>query len=150
MTTIPDRWHIPLPADAIAVRRGPDDGRLARIETLQADRMRESLIFLSGYAPAVLNAVLTATESCADDLSPALDGDPEPYCAECGARAGVFSAYGSEWMHYSGDPATADVHPYKANHFLVVRWRPAVGEVRVAFSRFAVPPASPEAGGTAL
>ena len=132
-TTIPDHWHIPLPADAITIRRAPDDGRPARIETLHADRMRESLIFLSGYAPGVLDAILTANEACLDDLFPAPDGDPEPYCAECGARAGVFAAHDNEWRHYTGDPATADVRPYQADHYLVVRWRPAEGEIRVAF-----------------
>jgi hypothetical protein len=134
-TTIPDRWHIPLSADAIVVRPHPDDGRLARIEGLNADRMQDALVFLSGYAPGVLDAALAATEACLDDVFPGLDEeeDLEPYCSECNARVGVFTAHGSEWLHYTGDPATADVRPYKADHFTVVRWRPTADEPYVAF-----------------
>jgi hypothetical protein len=90
-TTIPDRWHIPLPAEAIAVRPAPDDGRPGLVEALDGDRMQEALLFLSGYAPGILDAILTATEPCLDDFIPDPDEDPEPYCAECGARAGVFA-----------------------------------------------------------
>jgi hypothetical protein len=87
-TTIPDRWYIPLPAEAIAVRPAPDGGWLGLVEGLDGDRMREALLFLSGYAPGVLDAILAATEPCLDDFVPDPDDDPEPYCAECGARAG--------------------------------------------------------------
>ena len=68
-TVIADRWYIPAPAAAAAVRSQPGDpDRLARIAGLDAERMRESLAFLSGYAPGILDAILTATEACLDDL----------------------------------------------------------------------------------
>ena len=73
MSTIlpdPDRWYIPPPVEAAAVRRGPGDGDLARIEALDADRMHDSLVFLAGYAPGVLDVILTATEPCLDDERP--------------------------------------------------------------------------------
>ena len=44
----PDRWYIPPPVEAAAVRPGPGDGDLARIEALDADRMHDSLVFLAG------------------------------------------------------------------------------------------------------
>ena len=54
----PDRWYIPPPVEAASVRRGPGDGDLARIEALDADRMHDSLVFLAGYAPGVLDVIL--------------------------------------------------------------------------------------------
>jgi hypothetical protein len=63
-----DRWSIPPPVEAAAVRSRPGDpDRLARIVGLGAERMIESLAFLSGYAPGILDVILTATEQCLDD-----------------------------------------------------------------------------------
>lgn len=60
--------------------------------------------------------------------------DLEPYCAECGARVGVFTAYhGNEWMHYVGDPLAGKVRPYAGDHVPMIRWRAAAREGRVAF-----------------
>ena len=73
MSTIvpdPDRWYIPPPVEAAAVCPGPSDGDLARIESLDVDRMHDSLVFLAGYAPGVLDVILTATEPCLDDERP--------------------------------------------------------------------------------
>jgi hypothetical protein len=128
-TIIPDRdrWYIPPPVEAAAVRRGPGDGDLARIEALDADRMHDSLIFLAGYAPGVLDVILTATEPCLDDERLA-DGDSlEPYCTKCSAAVGIFTSRGNEWLHYTGRPETADVLPYTADHEPVVDWRAPVG-----------------------
>ena len=85
----PDRWYIPPPVEAAAIRPGPGDGDLARIEALDADRMRDSLVFLAGYAPGVLDVILTATEPCLDDLFPPDADALEPYCSACGAKAVV-------------------------------------------------------------
>lgn len=97
-----DRWRIPTPAEAAAVRRGPGDGDLARIAALGADRMHDSLVFLAGYAPGVLDVILTATEPRSDDERPADSDALEPYCSECGAAAGIFIGRGNEWLHYAG------------------------------------------------
>ena len=71
-TIIPDHWYIPPAVDAAAVRAaGGDADRLTRIAALDGERMADSLAFLSGYAPGVLDAILTATEPCLDDLFPA-------------------------------------------------------------------------------
>jgi hypothetical protein len=127
----PDRWYIPPPVEAAAVRRGPGGGDLARIEALDADRMHDSLVFLAGYAPGVLDVILTATEPCLDDERPADADALEPYCTECGAAAGIFISRGNEWLHYAGRPETANVQPYAANHEPVIGWRIAAIAVTV-------------------
>ena len=134
MTTfIGDRWYIPTPVEAAAIRGQPGDpDRLARIADLDAERMRESLAFLSGYAPGVLDAILTATEACLDDLF-LPDADAlEPYCTECGARAGVFTALGGDWRHYAGDAEDRTTQPFDAGHPPVIGWRRAKGRAIVA------------------
>jgi hypothetical protein len=118
-----DRWYIPSPVEAAAILRGPGDGDLARIEALDADRMHDSLVFLAGYAPGVLDVILTATEPCLDDEQPADQDAMEPYCTECGAAAGIFISRGNEWLHYTGRPETADVQAYTANHKPAIGWR---------------------------
>jgi hypothetical protein len=129
-TIIPDRdrWHIPPPVEAAAIR-GPGDGDLARIAALGADRMHDSLVFLAGYAPGVLDVILTATEPCLDDERPADEDALEPYCSKCGAAAGIFISRGNEWLHYAGRPETADVRPYTADHEPVIGWRIATSPV---------------------
>jgi hypothetical protein len=123
---IPGRWHIPTAVEAAAVRaHGVDDDRLARIDALDQDRMAETLAFLSGYAPGVLDAILTATEPCLDDLRPPDEDALEPYCTRCGAKAGVFIARGSDWRHYTGDPQKGTARPFDPGHPPVIGWRPA-------------------------
>ncbi len=134
MTTfIGDRWYIPTPVAAAAVRSQPGDpDRLARIADLDAERMRESLAFLSGYAPGILDAILTATEACLDDLF-LPDADAlEPYCTECGATAGVFTALGGDWRHYAGDAEDRTAEPFDVGHPPVIGWRRAKGRAIVA------------------
>jgi hypothetical protein len=130
-TVVPDpgRWYIPPPVEAAAVRPGPGDGDLARIEALDADRMHDSLVFLAGYAPGVLDVILTATEPCLDDERPSGQDALEPYCTECGAAAGIFISRGNEWLHYAGRPETADVQPYTANHEPAIGWRIATSPI---------------------
>lgn len=124
-TIIPDRWHIPPAIDAAAIRAAGDDaGRLARITTLDQERMADSLAFLSGYAPGVLDAILTATEPCLDDLFPPDEDALEPYCTECGAKAGVFIARGGDWLHYAGDPMDGTAEPFETDHAPAIGWRP--------------------------
>jgi len=132
-TIIADRWYIPPAPEAAAVRAQPGDAdRLARIAGLGAERLSECLAFLSGYAPGVLDAILTATEPCLDDLFPPDADALEPYCTECGAKAGVFTALGADWRHYAGDAEDRTAKPFDAGHAPVVGWRPAKG--RAAFA----------------
>jgi hypothetical protein len=132
-TIIADRWHIPAPAAAAAVRSQPGDpDRLARIADLDDERMRESLAFLSGYAPGILDAILTATEPCLDDLFPPDADALEPCCTECGSRAGVFTALGRDWRHYAGDAEDSTAKPFDAGHPPVIGWRPANGRAAIA------------------
>jgi hypothetical protein len=126
--SIPDRWYIPPPIAAAAVREQPGDAdRLARVAALDPERMAESLAFLSGYAPGVLDAILTATEPGLDDLFPPDADALEPYCTRCGAKAGVFTARGRDWRHYHGDAEDRSARPFDADHAPVIGWRPAGG-----------------------
>jgi hypothetical protein len=125
-TMITDRWYIPPAAEAAAVlAQSGEVDRLARIAALDAERMSASLAFLSGYAPGILDAILTATEPCLDDLFPPDADALEPYCTECGAKAGVFTALGADWRHYAGGAEDRTVKPFDAGHLPVIGWRPA-------------------------
>jgi len=132
-TTIADRWYIPpaTEAAALAVRPGDAD-RLERIAGLDAERMSDCLAFLSGYAPGILDAILTATEPCLDDLFPPDADALEPYCTECDAKAGVFTALGDDWRHYAGDAEDRTVQPFDPGHPPAVGWRPAKGRPAIA------------------
>ena len=126
-----DRWYIPPPVEAAAIRRGPGDRDLARIEALDVSQMHDSLVFLAGYAPGVLDVILTATEPCLDEERPAGHDALEPFCTECGAAAGIFIGRGNEWLHYAGRPETANVQPYTAGHEPVIGWRIAASPIAV-------------------
>jgi hypothetical protein len=108
------------------------DGRLSRLATLDPDRLAESLTFLAGYAPRVLDTILDATEPCPDDELPYGDDALEPYCTECDARIGIFMARGGNWLHYTGNPEDRDVYPYDPGHAPVLAWRPTPSIVVVA------------------
>jgi hypothetical protein len=133
-TVIPnrERWYLPPPVEAAAICRGPGGGDLARIEALDADQMHDSLIFLAGYAPGVLDVILTATEPRPDRERLNGDDSLEPYCTACGAAVGIFISRGNEWLHYAGRPETADVLPYPADHEPIVGWRAPAGPAALA------------------
>jgi hypothetical protein len=132
-TIIPDHWYIPPPVAAARVR-GPagGDDRLARIAAMDEERMADSLAFLAGYAPGVLDAILVASERCVDDLLPPDADALEPYCVQCGVKAGIFVARGEDWRHYTGDPENRSARPVDADHAPVIGWRPADGTAFVA------------------
>jgi hypothetical protein len=130
--TIAGRWYIPPPVTAAELRDQGVPGRLARVAGLDPDRMTDALAFLAGYAPGVLDAILTATEPCLDDLFPPDADALEPYCTACGAKAGVFTALGGDWRHYAGDAADRTARPFDAGHAPVVGWRPDRGVAVVA------------------
>ena len=57
--------------------------------------------------------ILTAIDSCpADDGEDAL----EPFCTTCGARAGIFTIRGGDWLHYTGELDDYDLKPYDPGH----------------------------------
>jgi hypothetical protein len=132
-TSIADRWYIPPAAEAAAIQGLPGDtDRLSRIAGLDAERMSDCLAFLAGYAPGILDAILTATEPCLDDLFPPDADALEPYCTECGAKAGVFTALGDGWRHYAGDAEDRTAKPFDAGHPPAIGWRPAKGRPAVS------------------
>jgi hypothetical protein len=50
--------------------------------------------------------------------------DLEPYCAACGATAGIFQGRGPAWHHFRGRGTPGDpVELYDAGHDPVVAWR---------------------------
>jgi hypothetical protein len=127
-----DRWYIPPPVQAATVRAQPGEpDRLARVAGLDAERMTDCLAFLSGYAPGILDAILTATEPCLDDLFPPDADALEPYCSACGAKAGVFTALGGDWRHYAGDAEDHTAKPFDAGHAPVIGWRPVKGRAAI-------------------
>ena len=99
---------------------------------LDPDRLAESLVFLAGFAPTVLDTILDATEPCLDDEHPLDEDALEPFCVSCGARAGIFLSRGSEWLHYTGDPVDRNVESYDADHAPVIAWRPTPDAAVVA------------------
>jgi len=72
--------------------------RLLRLGEYAPEQITDGMIWLSGYAPDVFDAVLDAIDP------PALDAgsDPAPYCATCGADIGIFLKFGLDWRHYRG------------------------------------------------
>jgi hypothetical protein len=91
---------------------------------MDAERMGDSLAFLAGYAPGIFDAILIASEPCLDDVR-LPDADAlEPYCVECGVKAGIFVARGGDWRHYTGDPEARTAKPVDADHAPVIGWRP--------------------------
>jgi hypothetical protein len=117
-----------LPASGTSGRRviAQRHDRLDRLAAIDAEHKEIALMFLSGYAPGIFDAVIDATEPIAAEpvTGYSLGDDAEPYCVTCGASAGVFPALGDGWRHYRGDGITARAEPYEAGHVPVIGWRP--------------------------
>jgi len=97
--------------------------RLARLGGLDADDLYMSLAFLAGLRPSVFDAVLDATESCAGD-EPDPGREPQPFCKECGASAGIFWLLGEEWQHFRpGADPDGKPEVYDPGHAPVIGWR---------------------------
>ena len=96
--------------------------RVARIKSLDPERLPLALAFMAGYYPAALDAALDAIEPPARND----EADMEPFCLVCDASLGIFLAHGPEYRHYRGVvTATSKPRPYKADHKPVIGWRPA-------------------------
>jgi hypothetical protein len=101
--------------------------RLSRLAALVSDRMTEALTWLAGDSPMVFDAMLDATEPCADDDTPDPADNPEPFCAVCGADVGIFLRFGLDWRHYRGDGTTVGlIELFDPGHAAVIAWRPAL------------------------
>jgi hypothetical protein len=127
---ISDRWRIPLPVDAVRVGTSARNGRrLGRLAAMEEARLAEALAFLIGYAPGIFDAIVTATEPCADD-EPDPTREPEPFCRTCGGTAGIFWLLGEEWQHFRpGTRAEEKPEIYDPGHVPVIGWRNAGNEV---------------------
>jgi hypothetical protein len=101
--------------------------RLDRLAAIDTEHKEMALLFLSGYAPDVYDAVIDATEpfTARPVTGYSLADDVEPYCITCGASAGVFPMLGDGWRHYRGDGIITKAEPYDAGHAPVIGWRPA-------------------------
>jgi hypothetical protein len=74
--------------------------------------------WLSGYAPAVFDAVIDAVQPCAGDGA----DDPAPICGHCGADIGIFLKLGLDWRHYRG-ALPGPIELYDPGHAPVLAWR---------------------------
>jgi hypothetical protein len=116
LTTIfRDTTPAALPHSANTQAEPDPRGCLARVATLDAQRMAESLQYLSLINPAAFNAILAATAPCADDDPPA-EETPESYCQACHAPVAAFTSQGGDLLHYDGDPLSDNIEPYLDNH----------------------------------
>jgi hypothetical protein len=114
-----------LPASSPEERRAQASERLARLAALDPEQLPMALTFLSGYHPRVFDAILDAVEPCTETSAGDKTTDQEPFCLLCGAPVGIFLAHGKDYRHYRGVlTATSKPRPYKADHALVIAWRP--------------------------
>jgi hypothetical protein len=96
--------------------------RINRLGTATAGQQREALLFLSGYAPAVFDAVLDSVEAHDEDESGAGE-EAEPFCGFCGEHIGIFQRTGPYWMHYRGEEPGGPFQIIDRGHDPVVTWR---------------------------
>ena len=101
--------------------------RLSLLAAIDPEHKEMALMFLSGYAPDIFDAIIESTEPVPAEpvTGYTLGDDAEPYCITCGASAGVFPTLGDGWRHYRGDGVTAKAEPYDAGHPAVIGWREA-------------------------
>ena len=80
------------------------------------------MLFLSGYAPAVFDAVVDSVETQDEDQSGAGE-EAEPFCGFCGEHIGIFQRSGPYWMHYRGEQPGGPFQIVDPGHEPVVTWR---------------------------
>ena len=111
-----------------ASRRPPDvlADRFGRLAALSHQDTVAGLLWLAMNFPAVCDAMLGKAEDDAIDDEDSQCEEPEPYCTACGAAAGIFAAYGREWLHFQWDYAPGSrPEVFDAGHEAQISWRPA-------------------------
>lgn len=101
--------------------------RIERLGATSPQQRIQALLFLSGYAPAVFDAVLDAVEPLDEHDDPGAGEDAVPYCAVCTEPVGIFLALGLDWRHYRGEEPGGPFEIFDPGHEPVVSWRPAIG-----------------------
>lgn len=99
--------------------------RVERLGATSAQQQTHALLFLSGYAPAIFDAVLDAVEPCDENADTGADG--EPFCAICAESVGIFLRLGLEWRHYRGEDPGGPFEIFDPGHEPVVTWRATAG-----------------------
>jgi hypothetical protein len=99
--------------------------RTERLGAASPEQQRQALVFLSGYAPAILDTILDAVEPCDETADPDASEDAAPFCAVCAERVGIFLRLGLDWHHYQGDEPGGLFEIFDPGHEPVVTWRPA-------------------------
>jgi hypothetical protein len=97
--------------------------QISRLTALTPQDTAAGLLWLAMNFPSVCDAMLDKIDYDAiDDPDPA--GEPEPFCAECGAYIGIFLRHGLHWSHFHGDPTTiSQIELFDPGHQPVVAWR---------------------------
>jgi hypothetical protein len=103
--------------------------RLERLAAISAERMNWALMYLSGYAPAVFDAVIDMVEPDGKRDQTASDGrdESESYCARCGQEIEAFPMLALGWQHAAveADDTVGSFRVTEGEHEPVVAWRPA-------------------------
>jgi hypothetical protein len=99
--------------------------RVERLCAASPEQQAQALLFLSGYAPAVFDAVLDAVEPCDEDADPDAGEESEPFRGACAERIGIFLRLGLGWRHYRGEEPGGPFEIFDPGHEPVVTWRPA-------------------------
>ncbi len=94
------------------------DDRMELLGQLTPRQQTDALLWLSGYAPAVFDAVIDAVQPFSGDGS----DDPAPFCGRCGADIGVFLKFGLDWRHYRATTLD-DIELFDPGHAPVLAWR---------------------------
>jgi hypothetical protein len=98
--------------------------RTERLTATTPRQRTEALLFLSGYSPAVFDAVLDAVEPFDEIVDPDAGEDAEPTCSVCGERLGIFLLLGLDWRHYRGQDPGGPFEIYDPGHEPVLTWNP--------------------------
>jgi hypothetical protein len=99
--------------------------RTERLAATTPRQRTEALLFLSGYAPDILDTALDAVEPFDETADPDAGEDSEPSCSVCGERVGIFLLLGLDWRHYRGQDPGGPYEIFDPGHEPVVTWRPA-------------------------